>query len=224
MDGQPLTFEVFGLMKGVLTIIDRETGSVWTHLEGKAISGKFSGKRMTVLPLIHITWRDWVSSNPDTLLLSPNTRFADRYGPIKVGVYNSGQSGLGDERLPSNTLVLGVEIDGHFKAYPLEEINAIGGIINDTIDGRPLVVVYDDDAQMGLAYSRIFEGNSLEFHVYGTNGLKFSDKNTQSIWNRNMTALSGPLTGISLEYITSFISEWYGWSAYHPDTELYLTN
>jgi hypothetical protein len=29
------------------------------------------------------------------------------------------------------------------------------------------------------------------------------------------------MTGAVLELVPSFISEWYGWAGYHPDTGLY---
>ena len=46
LDGLLFTFEVFGLHQGVLTMIDRETGTVWTHLDGKALRGPLDGSRM----------------------------------------------------------------------------------------------------------------------------------------------------------------------------------
>lgn len=221
MDGQHLTFEVFGLLKGVLTMIDRETGSVWTHLDGKAITGQLQGARMTMLPLVHITWEEWKTSHPDTMVLSPDTPFQDRYGPVRIGVFNQREAGFGDGRLAANALVVGVEVEGQFKGYPLEELRNVGGVVNDTLAHQPIVVIYDDVAQVGLAYSRVLGDKVLEFDTSGTHGLELRDKETQSIWNRQGTALSGPLAGISLEFVPSFISEWYGWSGYHPETTLF---
>ena len=39
--------------------------------------------------------------------------------------------------------------------------------------------------------------------------------------NASGKAVDGPLKGASLTYVFSFISEWYGWSAYHPETAIY---
>jgi len=31
----------------------------------------------------------------------------------------------------------------------------------------------------------------------------------------------GPGSGSQLEYVTSFVTEWYGWAAYHPQTNIF---
>ncbi len=163
MDGRYLTFEVFGLLKGVLTMIDRETGSVWTHLDGKAITGRLQGSRMAMLPLVHITWEEWKASHPDTMVLSPETPFQNRYGPVRIGVFNQREAEFGDGRLAANVLVVGVDLDGQFKGYPLEELRNVGGVVNDTLAGQPIVVIYDNVAQVGLAYSRVLGDKVLDF-------------------------------------------------------------
>ena len=208
-------------MDGVLTMVDRETGSVWTHLDGKAISGEFQGARMTMLPLVHITWEEWKVSHPDTMVLSPDTPFQQRYGPVRIGVFNQREAGFGDARLDANALVVGVEVNGHFKGYSVKELANEGGVVNDTLDGQPIVVFYDDVAQVGLAYSRALGDRILEFEATRTTRLEIRDKETNSIWDHQGKASSGSLAGASLEFAPSFISEWYGWSGYHPGTELY---
>ena len=47
----------------------------------------------------------------------------------------------------------------------------------------------------------------------------FSEDGTR--WDASGAAVSGPLAGTTLEFITSFVTEWYGWAAYHPDTTIY---
>ncbi len=205
-------------------MIDRETGSVWTHLDGKAISGDLQGSRMMMLPLVHITWEEWKTSHPDTIVLSPDTPFQDRYGPVRIGVFNQREATFGDGRLAANALVVGVEVQGQFKGYPLEELRDVGGVVNDTLAGQPIVVIYDELAQVGLAYSRAMGDKILEFETSGTNGLDLRDRETQSLWDRQGRATSGTLAGTSLEFVPSFISEWYGWSGYNPETALYRQN
>ena len=88
LEGQLLTFEVFGLFQGVLTMIDRQTGSVWTHLDGKAIRGQLQDDRLEMVPLVHMKWGEWKSLYPNTTVLSPDTSFQNRYGPVRIGVFN----------------------------------------------------------------------------------------------------------------------------------------
>ena len=74
---------------------------------------------------------------------------------------------------------------------------------------------------MGLAYSRMLDGQVLELFNTGADEFAFQDEQTGSTWDREGTASAGPLEGMALDFIPSFISEWYGWSGYHPETELF---
>ncbi len=221
VDGQNLTFEVFGLLQGVLTMVDRQTESVWTHLDGNAINGPMQGERMTIIAIPQMTWSEWKISHPDTVVLSPDTPFQDRYSPVTIARFNPREAVYGDGRLEANALVVGVEMGGAFSGYPVTELQAAGGVVNDTLAGQPVVVLYDSGAQTGIAYSRVAGGRELEFYNASAQGLVLRDRETGSSWDLQGRALSGPLAGSSLEFAPSFISEWYGWSAYHPETLLY---
>ncbi len=211
---------MFGLKEAVLVMLDRETGSIWTHLDGKAIQGPMEGKRMEMIPLPQMTWEKWKKSRPDTLMLSPDTPFADRYRPVQIARYNQREAGFGDDRLASNALVIGVEVDGIFKGYPVDEVGNVG-VVNDTLAGQPIVIVYDSAAQSGLAFSRVLNDEVLEFYNDADEGLELRDRNTNSRWEVQGLATEGSLKGMKLDFVPSFISEWYGWSAYHSETDIY---
>jgi hypothetical protein len=40
-----------------------------------------------------------------------------------------------------------------------------------------------------------------------------------SVWEDGR-AVEGPLTGTALAFLPSHLSDWYAWSAYHPETEI----
>jgi hypothetical protein len=222
VDGRTLTFEVAGLLDGVLTMVDRETGTVWTHLDGKAIRGPMAGERLTMVPIPQMTWGDWRAASPDTLVLSADTPFSNRYGSVRIGVYSPSEARFGDERLRANALVVGVEVDGRFKGYAVEALAAEGGLVNDGLGGRPILVLYDADARTGIAFSRVLDGRALEFAGGARDGrLELRDLETGSTWDLRGRATSGPLAGKTLDFVPSFISEWYGWSAYHPESALF---
>ena len=220
VEGRTLTFEVFGLKQAVLIMLDRETGSIWTHLDGKAIQGPMEGKRLTIIPLPQMTWAEWKKSRPDTLVLSPDTPFASRYRPVSIARYNQREAGFGDDRLASNALVIGVEVDGAFKAYPVGDVGRVG-VVNDTLSGQAIVIVYDGAAKSGLAFSRVVDGRVLEFYNNTNEGFELRDRATNSTWEIQGVATRGSLKGAKLDFVSSFISEWYGWSGYHPETDLY---
>ena len=65
----------------------------------------------------------WKVQHKETLVLSPDTEFKDRYvRPLQIGVFDPYEAVFGDDRLPSNALIVGVGVDGFFKGYPLEEL------------------------------------------------------------------------------------------------------
>lgn len=49
-----------------LQIIDEATNSVWSKLDGKAISGPLEGKQLTMIPSFQLFWFAWTDFYPDT--------------------------------------------------------------------------------------------------------------------------------------------------------------
>lgn len=221
VDGQALTFDLFGLLQGVLTMRDRQTGTLWTHLDGKAIGGPLQGQRLQLVAMPQMTWQEWRTLHPETLVLSQDTPYKSRYRPVRIGMFNQQEAIYGDARLPSNALVIGVELEGQFRAYLLETLDQTGGVANDTLAGHPLLVVYNARAKSGVAYSRVLDGMTLDFVASALGEGVAQDTQTGSLWNIQGRAIAGPLAGKVLEYMPSFVSEWYGWSAYHPETGIY---
>ena len=222
VDGQRLTFETTGLLDGVFRMRDRETGTIWTHLDGKAIAGPLEGQRLEMIPIPQTTWGQWKADYADTLVLSPDTPFQDRYvRPVRIGVFNPNEAVYGDDRLPSNTLVVGVEVNGVFKGYPISELEKAGSVVNDTVGGQAIVVFYDTGSRTGVAYLRQIDGQTLEFYNASGDGFEIRDRETGSLWDVHGRTADGAYGEARLEFVPSFISEWYGWSAYHPESLLY---
>jgi hypothetical protein len=67
----------------------------------------------------------------------------------------------------------------------------------------------------------VVANQALDFYNTAAQGFELRDKQTNSVWGHNGKAVSGPLAGESLDFIPSFISEWYGWSGYHPEVALF---
>ena len=218
------TFEVAGLYNGLFVMADRATGSIWTHYDGTVLIGPLAGRdiALTIQPMIHVTWEQWLGDHPDTLVLDWYEEYADNYREnVTIG-----RGGLSrgfestilnfDERLPENELVLGAGIGDDFSAYPLYDTDGLT-TINDSLDGQPIVVFLDPGQSFGLAYSAVVFGETRTFSV--NDGEIVDDSGTT--WDLEGNATSGPAEGASLTYVTSFITEWYGWAAYHPETSIY---
>lgn len=85
-----------------LLFVDRETNSVWSQLEGRAIAGPLRGFSLKVVPSLQTTWRLWRELHPDTRVMvitgeegmpyyyrRPKARFAP------VPVHDTAPLGLG---------------------------------------------------------------------------------------------------------------------------------
>ena len=118
--------------------------------------------------------------------------------------------------------MVGVEANGAFVGFPIEAMGRESGVVNTEVGGVPVVVVYDAGSQTGIAFERTVGGQTLEFaNTPAIRGFRLRDAETGSTWDIGGRAVDGPMVGASLSFVPSFISEWYGWSGYHPETELY---
>ena len=118
-------------------------------------------------------------------------------------------------------MVVGVEANGQFLGFPLDMLAIEGGVANTQVGGLPVVVLYDPESQTGIGYARTIGDLTLTFERASSGGFQMVDDQTGSVWDIGGTALSGQLVATRLEFVPSFISEWYGWSGYHPETGLY---
>ena len=147
--GQRLEFGVSGLLyNSDMLFYDRQTESLWSQIRRQAISGPMKGAKLQAVVLTHTRWQDWKQHHPDTLVLSTDTGFQRDYSNSPYAGYGASRKVwfpvlAEDDRYHPKALVLGLELDGRFKAYPFSELERAGGVVHDTLAGRQVVVRYD---------------------------------------------------------------------------------
>ena len=147
--GRSLDFGVSGLLyNSDMLLYDHQTESLWSQILGQAVSGPLEGTRLTLLPLTHTTWSDWLRRYPKTLVLSRDTGFRRDYGRDPYAGYADNPSiwfsvAHRDSRLDPKELVLGLEIDGAFKAYPFSELDLTPGSVADVLQERTVRILFD---------------------------------------------------------------------------------
>ena len=226
IEGTRYNFSLFALYDAVMVMADDETGSVWAHLSGIALDGPLQGAQMEILPLIQTTWEHWKELHPNTLVLSNESEYSDWYANPGLAEAGFGPEFIQsivnwDERLPANTLVLGVDVGSSYIAYPVELLIALGGIANDNYEDHEMLIIVDQRNAFSIAYSREVNGQILNFENIAISGIDIVDHETGSHWNIEGEAISGPLQGEKLTFVTSYLTEWYGWAAYHPGSDIY---
>lgn len=142
-------FGVSGLLyNSDVLLYDRQTGSLWSQIMQISITGTMKGTRLKAIPLSQTTWRDWRARHPDTDVLSTETGYRRNY---KANPYpNYGRSRRlyfpvsEESRLyHRKSMVMGLEVDGEFKAYPFEELEKGTGRFSDELNGEKFEVYYD---------------------------------------------------------------------------------
>lgn len=129
--------------------------------------------------------------------------------------------------LASGDLVIGVEIDGETRAYPLRILN-VHEIVNDRVAGEPVAVTYCPLCRSGLVFSREVDDSTLTFGVSGKlldANLVMYDRQTETYWSQlSGEAVVGSLVPRKLEILPSTITTWGEWKRAHPDTQVLSRN
>ncbi len=113
--------------------------------------------------------------------------------------------------------MLGAGVGSDFRAYVLDDFDQGLTVVQDQLGGFPIVVFLEPEDSFGLAYSAVVDGAERTFTVDA--GAVIDDQGT--VWDISGRAVSGPDEGAVLQFVTSFVTEWYGWVAYYPDTTIY---
>lgn len=164
VDGRRFEFGVSGLLyNSDVLMYDRQTGSLWSQLKTMAVTGPMKGTRLETLALSHTSWSDWQRRHPDTDVLTTETGYRRDY---RADPYpNYGKSGRlyfpvaeTSDRYPRKELVMGLEIDEQFKAYPFRELRDGPARFSDEFRGRRFDVLFDKEHQT----ARIVDANGEE--------------------------------------------------------------
>jgi len=123
--------------------------------------------------------------------------------------------------------VIGVEINGRARAYPIRILNW-HEIVNDNFHGIPIAVTFCPLCGSGIVYESRFGGST---HTFGVSGLLYNsdvllyDRETKTLWSQILSkAISGKLVGSELEIIPSSHTSWQAWQKKHPNTQVLSTD
>lgn len=148
VNGSPREFGVSGrLWQSNLLMYDRtgdtETESLWSQVLGEAVLGPETGTRLAIIRSDTVLFSDWVAKHPNTRVLSEDTGAFRNYGSDPYGDYYTDTSvsfgaTFNDDRLHPKRFVLGIEIDGSYKAYDQEALPT--GETIDTFNGETITI------------------------------------------------------------------------------------
>ncbi len=240
VDGRVLDFGTTGRLRfSNLIMYDRQTETWWQQATGEAIAGELTGTRLKFYPATIIAWADFNTHHPDGKVLSRDTGFGRDYGRNPYAGYDNVNSSpflyRGPETpgvLPAVARVLTIDLNGEAVAYPYDVLQGVR-MVNDTVGGTEVVVLWQGGTASALdasriaegrdvgaasAYSRVLDGETLTFSL---DGGRIVDDQTGSEWNVLGQAVGGKLAGKSLTPVVAINHFWFSWAAFKPETRIY---
>ena len=222
IDGKEVEFGTSGkLYNSNLVMYDRLTDSYWSQALGVAITGELTGYELKRIPFDVISWADWKTLYPETLVLTTETGHIRSYGVDPYGDYYTDPRILfpvehEDDRMHPKELILGFHEDDAFKAYKQDDVES-AIVINDIFNNKPMMLVslFSGDSR---AFDRTVNDKVLTFDFVDN---VIIDLESKSKWNYDGVAISGSMEGIQLVRLPFNPGFWFEWVAFHPDTEVY---
>lgn len=154
VEGKLYTFGISGrLYKSNVLLYDHQTESLWSQLMEMAIAGPLVKKRLQKITSKRTSWKAWRKENPQTLVLSTDTGYQRDYS---VDPYEGYYRTLGiwfpvgkvRTDLSPKEMVLGIELDGKAKAYPISLLRKKPGILRDKVGGKGIEIEVSPDGEV----------------------------------------------------------------------------
>jgi Protein of unknown function (DUF3179) len=127
-----------------------------------------------------------------------------------------------ENKMDSDKLVIGIEINGQARAYPIQIIG-YHHQVRDTVGNTPVMITYCTVCRTGRVYSPFVNGKPELFRLVGMDHFNamFEDATTKSWWQQATgVAIAGPLKGSHLEEIPSHQSSLASWLRVHPNSTI----
>lgn len=200
-------------------MFDRETDTLWNQFTGKPVAGELvgSGIELKIRPIAISSWAKWLARHPDTAVLSLDTGYDRDYTPGKpyAAYFDSPDLmfpvRVNDTRLAAKDYVFALRLGDAEKAWALELFEDTP-VLNDTIDGRAVVLVGDPDSRTVRAYET--GGNMFMAHEDMAETL-VSDGQDWRITEAELVSASGE----TLARLPGHIAYWFAWQNFRPGAE-----
>ncbi len=223
-----LDFRFHGWRNGVM-VMKHKDGTLYSCLTGIAFAGPRAGSRLQPVPALVSDWGFWLERYPGAVAY----HMFDKYQPVELPATVNADSlstrGPVDPRLSAETMVLGVAAGKHVKAYPLEALQR-AGLIRDTVEDRPAVVLWQAETSTAAAYGSVASPPGKTAAAPRSVTLRrdahmaaapFVDQETGSRWDIAGRAVDGALKGWTLEWLDGTQVKWFAWAAEYPQTSIH---
>ena len=146
--GRELHFYLAGINNQNFLMRDRETGSWWQQVTGRAIAGSLAGSTLELVPNDELTFELWKSESPQGLVLAPVVGHEKDYEEgweKEVAKYPVPMTFTG-QGVADRDVVLGVSLEGQQRAFPLLKVKG-SNPVEDQVGGVPVVLLTGPDGE-----------------------------------------------------------------------------
>lgn len=210
------------LFRDGLVMYDRETDTLWTHVDGRAIKGPLAGRTLEIVPAVHATWKEWKALYPESVVLKKSGVFRSPYFDYNRG----GKAGilgrpLRDKRLAAKERIVGVRSAESAMAFPEKAVRE-ARIVQTNVGSLPVVFVAPEKGLPIVTFDRRVDNRVLKFRLDAGPTPALIDEETGSRWRiADGEAVDGSLKGRRLSRAPAYSAFWFGWVGYFPSTDLW---
>jgi RNA polymerase sigma factor (sigma-70 family) len=223
-----LAFRFHGWRNGIM-VMQHTNGTLYSGLSGRAFAGPGKGSRLQPVPTLVSAWGFWLERYPGTLAYRMDQEYQPVDLPTAVHKDSCHSRARPDKRLPIATPVLGVVEGTHARAYPLDLL-AKAGLIRDTVEDQPRVLLWDPATRTAVAYRPVASPPrfdpapprplTIDLAPKGA-AAPFLDQETGSRWDIAGRAIEGDLKGWTLAWLDGVQVKWFAWAEEYPETSIF---
>jgi hypothetical protein len=204
---------------------DRETGTLWSHVDGRALKGPLLGEVLQPVPAIHATWKEWKALYPESIVLEKTgfgyhrSAYEDyNHDPSRLGIFGRR---INRSALPPKERILGVRFNGAATAFVANDVRR-AAIVETDVGNVPIILAAVGADLPVVAFERRVQGRILTFRRADSPEPALEDTETHSQWRvSDGEAIDGPLQGHRLTRVVAHPAFWFGWYGFFPDSAVW---
>lgn len=150
---------------------DKETGTWWQQITGKAVYGPLRGASLDLVPYDELSFGEWKSEVSNGKVLAPLPKYVKEYDSkwepqvAKLPVVIS----FPGTELKSRDVIVGLELEGASRAYPWTALVKQSPVL-DHVGGKSILVAIGPDGQSFRVFVSQIDGKDAEFFLKGEEG------------------------------------------------------
>ncbi len=206
---------------------DDQTGTYWQQINGLAISGPLTGKRLTLVSSDELNFATWKSEEPQGTVLDDLPQYAADYEKpdwdvriLKVKTVLQFE----EHGMKARDLMLGIQAFGASRGFLLDRVLQ-EKLVKDHVGAEPVLLVVGEDNQSVRVFRDRIPGveGAPDFYRLAPPkpGALLMDASTGSEWNFQGCAVSGREKGVCLERVQALKDYWFDWRNYNPQTTVW---